>query len=83
MHDTSSFPALLPSRPTAGRWSLTTIALASFLALGFFVSVALPYLLLDPAVLARYEPRRAWLRLKAERALRTDDAIAARTPDGD
>jgi uncharacterized membrane protein len=37
------------------------ISLIALVALGFFVSVALPYLLLDPAVLARYEPRRAWL----------------------
>jgi uncharacterized membrane protein len=35
--------------------------LAAVVALGFFTSTALPYLLLDPAVLARYEPRRAWL----------------------
>jgi uncharacterized membrane protein len=38
-----------------------TLSVAALVALGFFVSVALPYLLLDPAVLARYEPRRAWL----------------------
>lgn len=46
----------------AGRWStVVTLSLAALIALGFFISVALPYLLLDPAVLARYEPRRAWL----------------------
>jgi uncharacterized membrane protein len=35
--------------------------MASLVAVGFFVSVALPYLLLDSTVLVRYEPRRAWL----------------------
>ena len=54
---------LQPSRPAGARWSLAAIALAALVALGFFVSVALPYLLLDPTVLARYEPRRAWLLL--------------------
>jgi uncharacterized membrane protein len=53
--------ALHPSRPLDGRWSLATIALASLVALWFFVSVAVPYLLLDQSVLARYEPRREWL----------------------
>lgn len=43
------------------RGTLVTLSIAALIALGFFVSVALPYLLLDPAVLARYEPRRAWL----------------------
>ena len=43
------------------RGTLVTLTIAGLIALGFFVSVALPYLLLDPAVLARYEPRRAWL----------------------
>jgi hypothetical protein len=52
-----------PSRSAGGHWSLATFALAALVALGFFVSVALRYLLLDPAVLARYEPRRAWLLL--------------------
>src|SRR5262247_1277716 len=56
--------SVLPHRqPIGGRWSLATIVLAALLALGFFVSVAVPYLLLDPTVLARYEPRRAWLLL--------------------
>ena len=52
---------LQPSHAAGGRWSLATISLAALVALGFFVSVALPYLLLDPSVLARYEPRRAWV----------------------
>jgi len=47
--------------PAGARAGLATVALAAILALGFFASVALPYLLLDPAVLARYEPRRVWL----------------------
>jgi uncharacterized membrane protein len=51
------------TRAGGGRWSLAAIGLAALVALGFFVSVALPYLLLDPSVLARDEPRRAWLLL--------------------
>ena len=47
--------------PTAGRWSLALISLAALVALGFFLTVALPYLLLDPAVLTRYGTRRGWL----------------------
>jgi uncharacterized membrane protein len=38
-----------------------TISLVALIALGFFISVALPYLLLDPAVLTRYGQRRPWL----------------------
>ena len=41
--------------------TLVTLSFTALTALGFFVSVALPYLLLDPAVLARYEPRKVWL----------------------
>jgi uncharacterized membrane protein len=52
---------LQPSHSVDGRWSLAAIAIAALMALGFFIGVALPYLLLDPAVLARYEPRRAWI----------------------
>ena len=60
MHD---IPASVrqSSRTIGGRGSLATLSLAAAAALGFFTSTALPYLLLDPAVLARYEPRRAWL----------------------
>ena len=56
---------LPPVRPDVGggRWSLATTALAAITAVGFFVTVALPYLLLDPAVLARYGARGAWLLL--------------------
>ena len=59
--DTTS-PSVLdrPAAPGAGG-SLAAIGVAALVALGFFVSVALPYLLLDPSVMARYEPRRAWL----------------------
>lgn len=60
MHDTRA-SVLQSSPPTGGRGSLATLTLAAIVALGFFTSTALPYLLLDPAVLARYEPRRAWL----------------------
>jgi len=59
--DTAQVSLLQHSPSVGGRASLATIAVAALIALGFFVSVALPYLLLDPAVLARYEPRRAWL----------------------
>jgi uncharacterized membrane protein len=52
---------LQSSRTPGGRGRFATLSLAAVAALGFFVSTALPYLLLDPAVLARYEPRRAWL----------------------
>jgi hypothetical protein len=48
-------------RPVGGWGTLVTISLTALAGLGFFISVALPYLFLDPAVLARYEPRRAWL----------------------
>ena len=54
--------SVLPQSRRVGGWrTFATISLAALIALGFFGSVALPYLLLDPAVLARYEPRRAWL----------------------
>ena len=52
--------SILP-RPAVGRASLVLITLAALLALKFFVSVALPYLLLDPAVLTRYRPRQPWV----------------------
>jgi hypothetical protein len=61
--DTTHASVLHQHRPVGGRGSLATISLAALVAFGFFVAVALPYLLLDPAVLARYEPRRAWLLL--------------------
>ena len=59
--DAAPASILHQSSPADARAGLATVALAEILALGFFVSVALPYLLLDPTVLARYEPRRAWL----------------------
>ena len=60
MHDTRA-SVLQSPRSSGGRGSLATLSLAAVVALGFFTSTALPYLLLDPAVLARYEPRRVWL----------------------
>jgi hypothetical protein len=42
-------------------WGVGAIAFAALLAIGFFVAFALPYLLLDAAALARYQPRRWWL----------------------
>ena len=51
-----STPRLPVRRP-----GLVTIAVAALVAIGFFVNTALPYLLQDPRVMARYEPRRWWL----------------------
>ena len=48
-------------RPVAHRGSLVFIVLAALVATGFFVDVAVPYLTLDPTVLARYSSRRVWL----------------------
>jgi len=45
----------------AGRRSLAIISLAALVATGFFVGVALPYLTLDPKVLARYGSRGVWV----------------------
>ena len=45
-----------------GSWlRVITIWVAAFLALGFFVNTALPYLLLEPQAIARYAARRWWL----------------------
>ena len=59
--DAAPASVLYRSSQADARAGLAAVALAAILALGFFVSVALPYLLLDPAVLSRYEPRRMWL----------------------
>jgi uncharacterized membrane protein len=59
--DVSTVAALRPPRPVAGRRSLAIISLAALAAIGFFVSVALPYLALDPRVLTRYGPRVPWV----------------------
>ena len=48
---------LPPSQGVGSRWSLATVSIAAIAAVGFFVTVALPYLLLDQAVLARYGAR--------------------------
>jgi uncharacterized membrane protein len=56
--------SVLPSsRPLVSWWTLATISIAALAALAFFVGVALPYLLLDPVALKRYEPERVWLLL--------------------
>ena len=47
--------------PAARRSSLLAISIAAFLAIGFFFTVALPYLMLNQEVLARYGPKRWWL----------------------
>jgi uncharacterized membrane protein len=59
--NTTSTSVLDRQAPAAPRASLAAIGVAALVALGFFVTVAVPYLLLDPQVMARYEPRRAWL----------------------
>ena len=47
--------AVLPhAGPATGRRSFVIISLAALIATAFFVGVALPYLILDPKVLARY-----------------------------
>ena len=51
------------SQGVGGRWSLATIALAAIVAIGFFMTVALPYLRLEPAVMARYGAREGWIIL--------------------
>ena len=59
--DATQGTVLQGSGPLGRQWSLAALVLAALAALGFFVTAALPYLLLDPAVLARYDSRRAWL----------------------
>ena len=59
--NTTSASVLDRPAPAGFRASLAAISLAALVALGFFAAVAVPYLLLDPQVMARYEPRRAWL----------------------
>jgi hypothetical protein len=54
--------AVLPhSGPIAGRRIFVVISLAALVATAFFVGVALPYLALDPKVLARYGSRGVWV----------------------
>jgi len=50
------------SRRRDADWgSVVVFGAAALLALGFLGKAALPYLLLDPAALARYASRRVWL----------------------
>ena len=54
--------AAIPQSGTVGGWwHRATIPVAGLLALGFFIGFALPYLMLDQGVLARYGSRRPWL----------------------
>ena len=54
--------AVVPQPGRVVGWPiLSVIPLATLVAIGFFVVVALPYLTLDQNVLARYGGRRAWL----------------------
>jgi uncharacterized membrane protein len=59
--DATRGSVLQSSRPLVSWWTLATISLAALAALAFFLRVALPYLLLDPVALKRYEPERVWL----------------------
>jgi uncharacterized membrane protein len=59
--DATPSSALSPNLRTGGLGSRATISLTALVALGFFISVALPYLLLDPTALARFGTRRGWL----------------------
>jgi len=54
--------AVLPhAGPTTGLRSYVIISLAALIATAFFVVVALPYLALDPKVLARYASLSGWV----------------------
>jgi len=60
--DASRVAGLVLPRPPAGNWlRLITISMAALVALGFFVTTALPYLRLDQQAMARYGTRRGWL----------------------
>ena len=59
--DASRVAGLAPARP-AGGWSRPiTIWIAALVAIGFFVTTALPYLLLNQLAMARYGERRWWV----------------------
>lgn len=45
----------------ARRFVIAALSVVTLMAIGFFVSAALPYLMLDPEALARYAARRSWL----------------------
>ena len=49
------------AEPAANRAGLIAISMAALAALGFFITTAVPYLALDPGVLARYASRRGWV----------------------
>jgi len=53
--------AVLPQRAPAGQRNVVVIALTALIAAGFFVAVALPYLMLDAKVLGRYGSRGVWV----------------------
>ena len=53
--------ALPHPETAASRVGPIVLSIAALAALAFFVTTALPYLLLDPGVLARYASRRGWV----------------------
>ena len=59
--DASRVADLVPPRP-AGNWPrLIPIWVTALVAIGFFLTTALPYLLLDQQAMARYGARRWWV----------------------
>jgi uncharacterized membrane protein len=59
--DAAQISALREPRHTVVRPGLVVIPLAALLATAFFAAVAVPYLALDPKVLARYGSRGGWV----------------------
>ena len=59
--DAAQIAALPKPRHAVYRPGLVIIPLAALLATAFFLAVALPYLALDPRVLARYGSRGGWV----------------------
>ena len=54
--------AIFPSNGRALSWAWSLVlGLAVFLSLSFLIAFALPYLLLDPEVLGRFEGRQGWI----------------------
>ena len=54
--------AIFPSSGRVLSWAwILVLGLAGFLALFFLIVFALPYLLFDPKVMARFEGRQGWV----------------------
>ena len=59
--DASRVVGLAPARPVGSWPRLIPIWVTALVAIGFFVTTALPYLLLDQEAMARYGARRWWV----------------------